>query len=210
MMTWSRDTIICVNKLYSNSRANKNCFHSSDTKDKRHFKIRHDLNVDACKVDGDPQQVVRCVLCDWVYDMRSKEKRWHKPNVLNHFLSHKHWDKLTATTNGGGQVVAGTIQHKEEICAADTLVPAVIDDAIYSCCSKSLPHTAMEASLDCTSRALFAVKGKHEITPKEIYAAAAYVSKPISEMLTRLKVLTAKKKPNRFESRSAIRSITLL
>ena len=31
---------------------------------KRHFKIRHDLDVDVCKVDGDPQQVVRCVLCD--------------------------------------------------------------------------------------------------------------------------------------------------
>ena len=42
---------------------------------KRHFKIRHDLDVDVCKVDGDPQQVVRCVLCDWVYDMRSKAKR---------------------------------------------------------------------------------------------------------------------------------------
>ena len=70
------------------------------------------------------------------------------------------------------------------------LAPAVIDDAIYICCSKGLPHTAMEASLDCTSRVLFAVnKGKHEITPKEIYAAVAYVSKPISEMLTRLKVL---------------------
>ena len=78
-----------------------------------HFKIRHDLDVDVCKVDGDPQQVVRCVLCDWVYDMRSKAKRWHKPNVLKHLLSHKHWDKLNTTTNGGGQVVVDTIQHKE-------------------------------------------------------------------------------------------------
>ena len=96
MMTWSRDTIItlCQQVVFKFTSKQK-LFPFK--RYKRHFKIRHDLNVDACKVDGDPQQVVRCVLCDWVYDMRSKEKRWHKPNVLNHFLSHKHWDKLTTT-----------------------------------------------------------------------------------------------------------------
>ena len=55
------------------TKTKKNCFHSSDTKDKRHFKIRHDLDVDVCKVDGDPQQVVRCVLCDWVTICEQKQ-----------------------------------------------------------------------------------------------------------------------------------------
>ena len=40
---------------------------------KRHFKIRHDLDVDVCKVDGDPHQdnklFVVFWMCDWVYDM---------------------------------------------------------------------------------------------------------------------------------------------
>ena len=170
---------------------------------KRHYQIRHAI-TNVARVD-DGRQVLRCTTCHWVHDMRSKSKRWHKPNAMKHFLSKEHWDRLSCNAKKSSSVLEATLQHENQIRATELLVPAIVDDAVYTCCSKSLPHTAMEASLQCTARALLAVKGDHEIESGKIFEIRKQISKPLAEMLTRLKAVTVRKKPNKYEERSVIR-----
>ena len=169
----------------------------------RFYRCRHDMGKDfVCQV-GEDRQAVLCTLCDWSFCMGSQKKKWHKPNVVKHFLSKDHWAKLSAKSRQGGHLAGAIEQHKS--LAKSELAAAIVDDAVYTMTSKSLPHTAIVASLNCTARALLAVKGEVEMTPNLIYQTRNKVDKQVGTLLMRLQTVTERKKPNRYSKRCVIR-----
>ena len=132
----------------------------------RHCKVRHPTASKVCTVTDD-RRIVRCELCKWEFNMTGRLKKWHKPNVIKHFLSKDHWDRVTSTAGAGTSVEEST-QQQQRYVHASNLIETVINDAIFTCCSKSLPHTAIEESLNCTARALLAVKGVKALTSYDI------------------------------------------
>ena len=136
-------------------------------------------------------------------DDGSTRTPWHWGNLKKHFLSETHCKQVASSLNTTDTLQNVVAQHSEESVTRDTLVPAIVDDTIVEMCSRSLPHTASAASLNCTARALLAVAGSPgRVSSADIIKARKHVSNEVGDILTRLNAVTAKEqRGTKFDSK---------
>lgn len=164
----------------------------------RHYwKVTHPKN---CFQICEDRKLWKCTSCvpTIEHDMREKEdgsvrNAWHWGNCKKHFLSEQHWSNMVSKTNTTSTLKDSCDHHSAESVAKQELVQAIVDDAVIEMCTKSLPHTATSASLDCTARALLSVAGTDgPVTTREIFKARKNVSEKVANILIRLNAVTAR------------------